>query len=132
MTQRDWYYVVSRVNLIAPFLVVAEERGFRMAALRMHISQSTVSVQVNYDYDYDYDYADDDELRQLVSDMVSLVRRVKLVQVIFNNNFEDQGQRNAPTLRCAPGPYPGMAVVTRLDCRLLTPIRTGKAYVNRA
>ena len=47
MTQRDWYGVLSRMNLIAPFLVGAEERGFRMAALRMHISQSTVSVQVN-------------------------------------------------------------------------------------
>ena len=46
-----------------------------MAALRMHISQSTVSVQVNYDYDYAADDDDDDELRQLVPDMVSLERR---------------------------------------------------------
>ena len=92
MTQRDWYDVLSRVNLnqLVSFLVVAEEKSFRMAALRMHISQSADSVQVNYD--------DDDELRQFVPAIVSLERRAELVQVIFNNNFEDQGQRNAATL----------------------------------
>ena len=39
MTQRDWYDFLSRVNLnqLLSFLVVAEERSFRMAALRMHI-----------------------------------------------------------------------------------------------
>ena len=45
MTQRDWHDALSRVNLnqLLSFLVVAEERSFRMAALRMHISQSAVS-----------------------------------------------------------------------------------------
>ena len=46
---------------------------------------------------FNYDYADD-ELRQLVPDIVSLERRAELVQVIFNNNYEDQGQRNATAL----------------------------------
>ena len=50
MTQRDGYDVLSRVNLnqLLSFLVVAEERSFRMAAVRMHISQSAVSVQVQH------------------------------------------------------------------------------------
>ncbi len=50
MTQRDWYDVLSRVNLnqMLSFLVVAEERSFRMAAQRMHISQSAVSVQIQH------------------------------------------------------------------------------------
>ena len=50
MKQRDWYDVLSRVNLnqLLFFLVVAEEKSFRMAALRMHISQSAVSVQVQH------------------------------------------------------------------------------------
>ena len=50
MTQRDWYDVLSRVNLnqLLSFLVVAEEKSFRMAAVRMHISQSAVSVQVQH------------------------------------------------------------------------------------
>jgi DNA-binding transcriptional LysR family regulator len=48
MTQPDWYQALSRVNLnqIMAFLVVAEEKSFRSAALRMHLSQSAVSVQV--------------------------------------------------------------------------------------
>ena len=50
MTQHDWYDVLSRVNLnqLLSFLVVAEEKSFRMAAVRMHISQSAVSVQVQH------------------------------------------------------------------------------------
>ena len=50
MTQRDWYDVLSRVNLnqLLSFLVVAEEKSFRLAAVRMHISQSAVSVQVQH------------------------------------------------------------------------------------
>lgn len=48
MTHRDWYRVLSRLNLnqVLTFLVVAEEKSFRSAALRMHLSQSAVSVQI--------------------------------------------------------------------------------------
>ncbi|MES2482780.1 MAG: LysR family transcriptional regulator [Pseudomonadota bacterium] len=48
MTQRDWYQLLSRLNLnqLMTFQVVAEEKSFRAAAARMHISQSAVSVQI--------------------------------------------------------------------------------------
>jgi LysR family transcriptional regulator, carnitine catabolism transcriptional activator len=48
MTQTDWYRTLSRINLnqLSTFLVVAEEKSFRSAAIRMHLSQSAVSVQV--------------------------------------------------------------------------------------
>jgi len=48
MMQRDWYQLLSRVNLnqLLTFQVVAEEKSFRAAAARMHISQSAVSVQI--------------------------------------------------------------------------------------
>lgn len=48
MRPRDWYPALSRVNLnqLLSFLVVAEEKSFRAAATRMHLSQSAVSVQV--------------------------------------------------------------------------------------
>src|SRR5690554_2990935 len=44
----DWYAALQRLNLtrILAFLVVAEERSFRAAANRMHVSQSAVSVQI--------------------------------------------------------------------------------------
>ena len=46
---------------------------------------------------FNYDYSDA-ELQQLVPEILSLERRAELVQIIFNNNYEDQGQRNAATL----------------------------------
>ncbi|MGS0755084.1 LysR family transcriptional regulator [Roseateles sp. GG27B] len=36
------------LNQLLSFLVVAEEKSFRMAALRLHISQSAVSVQIQH------------------------------------------------------------------------------------
>lgn len=47
---------------------------------------------------FDYDYSRD-ELAELAERIEDLAARVDLLQVIFNNNFEDQGQRNAETLR---------------------------------
>lgn len=48
MTQTDWFRALSRINLnqLITFLVVAEEKSFRSASIRMHLSQSAVSVQV--------------------------------------------------------------------------------------
>lgn len=45
---------------------------------------------------FNYDYPEH-ELQQLVPSILDLERRAELVQVIFNNNYEDQGQRNATT-----------------------------------
>jgi uncharacterized protein YecE (DUF72 family) len=53
--------------------------------------QTAASDRFNYDYP-------DDELATFVPYMRNLAREVELVQGIFNNNFEDQGQRNAETL----------------------------------
>ena len=55
-------------------------------------SRSTVaSDRFNYDYS-------DIELAALAGSINDLAGRVPRVQVIFNNNHEDQGQRNASTL----------------------------------
>ena len=74
----------------------------QLAVVRLHGRNSATwnvkgATAASDRFNYDYDYADD-ELRQLVPDIVSLERRAELVQVIFNNNYEDQGQRNATTL----------------------------------
>ncbi|WP_354015478.1 DUF72 domain-containing protein [Dyella japonica] len=47
---------------------------------------------------FNYDYSDQ-ELGELASQIQLLRRQAELVQVVFNNNFEDQGQRNASTLQ---------------------------------
>lgn len=58
-------------------------------------------------FNYDYPYA---ELESLADQIRQLARRASLVQVIFNNNNEDQGQRNATTLMALLGlPQPGAA-----------------------
>jgi uncharacterized protein YecE (DUF72 family) len=46
---------------------------------------------------FNYDYTEA-ELADLVPRLKDLVQRVPLVQVIFNNNYEDQGQRNGAAL----------------------------------
>lgn len=47
-------------------------------------------------FNYDYSNA---ELEDLATRIKALAAKVELVQVIFNNNYEDQGQRNARTLQ---------------------------------
>jgi uncharacterized protein YecE (DUF72 family) len=51
------------------------------------------SASVRFDYDYS-----DDELSELADPIRDLASRVARLHVIFNNCFEDQGQRNATTL----------------------------------
>ncbi len=46
---------------------------------------------------FNYDYSDT-ELAELAESINELAGRVTQVHVIFNNNYEDQGQRNASTL----------------------------------
>lgn len=46
---------------------------------------------------FNYDYTED-ELREFVAPISEIERRVELVQVAFNNNYQDQGQRNGRAL----------------------------------
>lgn len=46
---------------------------------------------------FNYDYPEN-ELADLADQIQHLAKHVELVQVVFNNNYEDQGQRNAKTL----------------------------------
>jgi uncharacterized protein YecE (DUF72 family) len=46
---------------------------------------------------FNYDYSDD-ELAGLAGELARIVHRVGDAHVVFNNNMEDQGQRNARTL----------------------------------
>ncbi len=46
---------------------------------------------------FNYDYSDG-ELEELATSIKILAKRAVTVLVIFNNNYEDQGQRNAATL----------------------------------
>lgn len=46
---------------------------------------------------FNYDYSDA-ELAGLVPAIEALAQKVQLLQIVFNNNHEDQGQRNARTM----------------------------------
>lgn len=70
-----------------------------IALVRLHgrnvatwnIKSSVASDRFNYDYS-------DDELSGLADPIKQLANGASTVHVIFNNNYEDQGQRNALTL----------------------------------
>ncbi len=72
----------------------------RLAVVRLHGRNhatwnqkglSASSQRFNYDYH-------DGELAQIAQSVEALARKVGTVHVLFNNNYEDQGQRNARTL----------------------------------
>jgi len=46
---------------------------------------------------FDYDYRED-ELKQIAGQVKALAPRAKATHVLFNNNYQDQGQRGAATL----------------------------------
>ena len=46
---------------------------------------------------FDYDYSDE-ELQGLATDIKALAPKAQNVHVLFNNNYQDQGQRGARTL----------------------------------
>ena len=54
--------------------------------------QTAASDRFNYDYG-------EAELASFVPDLRALAQQVEFVHVVFNNNHEDQGQRNAQTLQ---------------------------------
>lgn len=73
----------------------------RLAVVRLHgRNHATWNIKNarNSADRFNYDYSDT-ELADLSVQILALARQVDLVQVVFNNNFEDQGQRNAQTLQ---------------------------------
>jgi uncharacterized protein YecE (DUF72 family) len=46
-------------------------------------------------FDYDYDYA---ELREIGNNVKQIAGKAATTHVLFNNNYQDQGQRGARTL----------------------------------
>ena len=69
------------------------------ALVRLHgRNAATWNTRSNVASDrFNYDYSDT-ELAALAGSIKDLAGRVGCVHVIFNNNYEDQGQRNASTL----------------------------------
>ena len=70
-----------------------------VALVRLHgRNAATWTTRSNVASDrFNYDYSDS-ELATLATSISELAARVGRVHVIFNNNYEDQGQRNASTL----------------------------------
>ena len=46
---------------------------------------------------FDYDYSED-ELREIAHEVLELAPKAKTTHILFNNNYQDQGQRGAATL----------------------------------
>jgi len=46
---------------------------------------------------FDYDYSED-ELKSLAKDIKPLAKKAERVHVLFNNNYQEQGQRGARML----------------------------------
>jgi len=71
-----------------------------LAIVRMHGRNSETWNQKGLTASSDrfnYDYSEN-ELAELATNIRQLATKVRTVQTVFNNNFEDQGQRNARTL----------------------------------
>jgi uncharacterized protein YecE (DUF72 family) len=73
-----------------PQLAIVRLHG-RNAATWNAASMPSASARFNYDYS-------DNELRELAVPIQALARDAETTHVVFNNCFEDQGQRNARTL----------------------------------
>jgi uncharacterized protein YecE (DUF72 family) len=72
----------------------------RLALVRLHGRNRTTwnikdAKSASDRFNYDYTEA---ELKGLVPRLQTLAERVDLLQVVFNNNYEDQGQRNGRML----------------------------------
>jgi uncharacterized protein YecE (DUF72 family) len=79
---------------------VWEATSASLAILRLHgrnhstwTKKGLVSSAERFNYDYT-----ETELSQFVAPAAAMAQRARTVHVIFNNNFEDQGQRNAATM----------------------------------
>ncbi|NLP59613.1 DUF72 domain-containing protein [Paraburkholderia sacchari] len=60
---------------------------------------------------FNYDYPDD-ELGELATRIIEIARLVAIVHVVFNNNYEDQGQRNARKLIAI---FAGMGITSEAE-----------------
>lgn len=78
-------------QVASPKLAIVRLHGRNAATWNVKGSTSA-SDRFNYDYS-------DSELEELADRIRLLAQQVELVQVIFNNNYEDQGQRNARALQ---------------------------------
>lgn len=93
--------VVDEPNTTANSIpAVWEVTNSRLALIRLHgRNHETWNVQgaalASSRFNYDYD---DRELGELAAMILQIAKQVERTHVIFNNNFEDQGQRNARTL----------------------------------
>jgi uncharacterized protein YecE (DUF72 family) len=79
---------------------VWEETNHKLALIRLHgrnpetwNSQEATVSSSRFNHDYN-----DEELGGLASQTLEIAKTVERTQVVFNNNWEDQGQRNARTL----------------------------------
>ena len=79
---------------------VWEVTSLELAIVRMHGRNvdtwakkglTTSSQRFNYDYS-------ETELAEIAQSVATLARQVPVTHVVLNNNYEDQGQRNAKTL----------------------------------
>ncbi|TAN02550.1 MAG: DUF72 domain-containing protein [Rhodanobacteraceae bacterium] len=80
---------------------VWEAASPKLAIVRLHGRNAetwnvrgTTAASDRFSYDYP-----DTELAKLADKIDQLAEKVELVQAIFNNNYGDQGQRNAKTLK---------------------------------
>jgi len=83
-------YIPSIWEVTNPALTVVRLHG------RNHATWNKKGLTSSADR-FNYDYSDA-ELSELARMTCELSRQANLAQVIFNNNYEDQGQRNARTL----------------------------------
>lgn len=60
--------------------------------LRQHLPGLEKTNRFNYDYS-------EEELAEIAARIVDLSKAVPVVHAVMNNNYEDQGQRNAQTLK---------------------------------
>jgi uncharacterized protein YecE (DUF72 family) len=85
------------VNSVVPHWTVTQSR---LALVRLHgRNAATWNIKSNAASDrFNYDYPDG-ELAEIAQRIALLAQEADAVHAIFNNNYEDQGQRNAATLR---------------------------------
>lgn len=86
---RHWRELIDRAAVVDLHRRAATAGGGRQAR------RGSLSVRAVARFDYDYP---DAELAELAGRIRKLAARTDLAMIVFNNNQEDQGQRNATAL----------------------------------